>query len=59
MYRTIMVLLDGSSFSAHALRAARLSDAALHLMCVPDNAQHSTDTTTRRPDRASPRASEE
>ncbi len=50
MYRTIMVPLDGSSFSEHALplalRAARISDAALHLVCVPDNAQHVSDTTS-------------
>lgn len=50
MYRTIMVPLDGSSFSEHALplalRAARLSNAALHVVCVTDNDQHPTDTTT-------------
>jgi len=50
MYRTIMVPLDGSSFSEHALplalRAARLSDASLHLVCVSDSDQHHTDTTT-------------
>jgi nucleotide-binding universal stress UspA family protein len=50
MYRTIMVPLDGSSFSEHALplalRAARLSDTALHLVCVSDSDQHRTDTTT-------------
>jgi len=53
MYRTIMVPLDGSSFSEHALplalRAARLSDAALHLVCVPDMNHQHTDTTTTDP----------
>ncbi len=49
MYRTILVPLDGSSLSEHALplalRTVRLSNAALHLVCVRESDQHQRDTT--------------
>jgi nucleotide-binding universal stress UspA family protein len=50
MYQTIMVPLDGSSFSEHALplalRIARLRKAALHLVRVSDMDHRPTDSAT-------------
>jgi nucleotide-binding universal stress UspA family protein len=58
MYRAILVPLDGSPFGEHALplalRAARLSNTALHLVRVYDTAQRPPDPLLRAipPERA-------